>query len=164
MTLASSQGLHALPWTSTSPNPHVARAAMGLTTGQVEAGHGCPMTMTFAAVPALRATPELAAEWEPLLTAAGYDGELKPISEKTSAKCGMAMTEKQGGSDVRANSTYAEADRRRRVRDHRPQVVLQRADVRPVPRPRPGRRGRHVLRRAAHPRPTARATSSASSA
>ena len=108
MTLASSQGLHALPWTSTDPNPHTARAAMGLTTGQVEAGHGCPMTMTFAAVPALRAAPDVAEEWVPLLTAAGYDGELRPASEKTSAKCGMAMTEKQGGSDVRANSTYAE--------------------------------------------------------
>src|SRR3712207_4348891 len=108
MGLASSQGLHALPWTSTEPNPHVARVAMGLTSGQAEAGHGCPMTMTFAAVPALRAAPDVAEEWVPLLTAAGYDGELRPASEKTSAKCGMAMTEKQGGSDVRANSTYAE--------------------------------------------------------
>ena len=109
MSLASSQGLHALPWTSSQPNPHVARAAMGLTTGQVEAGHGCPMTMTFAAVPALRTTPALAAEWEPLLTAPAYDGELRAPHEKASAKCGMAMTEKQGGSDVRANTTYAEA-------------------------------------------------------
>jgi putative acyl-CoA dehydrogenase len=109
MALASREGLHALPWTSDRQGTHTARAAMGMTSGQVEAGHGCPMTMTFAAVPALRTTPELADEWEPLLTAPGYDGELKPISEKTSAKCGMAMTEKQGGSDVRANTTYAEA-------------------------------------------------------
>src|SRR5512133_4305894 len=72
MTLASAQGLHSLPWTSDRPGRHAARTAMGLTSGQVEAGHGCPMTMTFAAVPALRAQPEIAAEWEPLLTAAGY--------------------------------------------------------------------------------------------
>jgi putative acyl-CoA dehydrogenase len=107
MTLASAQGLHSLPWTSDRPGAHVARTAMGLTSGQAEAGHGCPMTMTFAAVPALRAQPEIAAEWEPLLTAAGYDGELKPAAEKGNAKCGMAMTEKQGGSDVRANTTTA---------------------------------------------------------
>src|SRR5687768_9459827 len=83
MTLASSQGLHALPWTSPRSGAHTARAAMGMVTGQVEAGHGCPMTMTFAAVPALRAAPDVAEEWVPLLIAAGYDGELKPISEKT---------------------------------------------------------------------------------
>jgi putative acyl-CoA dehydrogenase len=107
MALASEQGLHALPWTTDRAGAHVARAAFGLTTGQVEAGHGCPMTMTFAAVPALRHSPALAAEWEPLLTASGYDPELRPAAEKGSAKCGMAMTEKQGGSDVRANTTVA---------------------------------------------------------
>ena len=108
MALSSAQGVHALPWTSERTGAHVARAAMSMAPGQVEAGHGCPMTMTFAAVPALRATPELAAEWEPLLTAPGYDGTLRAPHDKTSAKCGMAMTEKQGGSDVRANSTFAE--------------------------------------------------------
>ena len=59
--------MHSLPWTSSEANPHVARAAMYLTSGQVEAGHGCPITMTFAAVPALRTTPELADEWVPKL-------------------------------------------------------------------------------------------------
>ncbi len=107
MTLASEHELHALPWTAGRAGAHVARAALSLTAGQVEAGHGCPITMTFAAVPALRAQPELAAEWEPLLTAPAYDGELRPAAEKGSAKCGMAMTEKQGGSDVRANTTTA---------------------------------------------------------
>jgi putative acyl-CoA dehydrogenase len=107
MTLASEHELHALPWTAGREGAHVARAALSLTAGQVEAGHGCPITMTFAAVPALRAQPELAAEWEPLLTAPAYDGELRPAAEKGSAKCGMAMTEKQGGSDVRANTTTA---------------------------------------------------------
>jgi putative acyl-CoA dehydrogenase len=108
MALSSSYELHSLPWRSSEPNPHTARAAMYITTGQAEAGHGCPITMTFAAIPALRHTPELAAEWEPLLTAPDYDGELRPAAEKGSAKCGMAMTEKQGGSDVRANTTRAE--------------------------------------------------------
>jgi putative acyl-CoA dehydrogenase len=108
MALASEHEIHALPWTSDRPNPHVARAAMYLTTAQAEAGHGCPITMTFAAVPALRAAPELAATWVPRLTAPAYDPELR--WDKASAKCGMAMTEKQGGSDVRTNTTRAEPD------------------------------------------------------
>ncbi len=107
MALASEFELHALPWTTDQDGGHVARTAMYLTSGQVEAGHGCPITMTFAAVPALRVQPELAAEWEPLLTAPAYDPVLRPAHEKGSAKCGMAMTEKQGGSDVRANTTFA---------------------------------------------------------
>ncbi len=107
MALSSASGVHALPWTSQEPGRHVVRTALGLLAGQVEAGHGCPMTMTFAAVPALRVQPELAAEWEPLLTACAYDGRLVPAHEKGSAKCGMSMTEKQGGSDVRANTTTA---------------------------------------------------------
>jgi putative acyl-CoA dehydrogenase len=109
MALASEHELHSLPWTSDREGAHVARAAMYMS-AQADAGHGCPITMTFAAVPALRATPELAAEWEPLLMARAYDGELRPAAEKGSAKCGMAMTEKQGGSDVRANTTHAEPD------------------------------------------------------
>jgi putative acyl-CoA dehydrogenase len=109
MALSSEQGVHSLPWTTDREGAHVARAAMYMSS-QADAGHGCPMTMTFAAVPALRATPELAAEWEPLLMANAYDGELRPPHEKGSAKCGMAMTEKQGGSDVRSNTTRAEPD------------------------------------------------------
>src|SRR3954449_1805477 len=107
MALSSDHEMHSLPWTSDRSGAHVARAAMYMSS-QADAGHGCPITMTFAAVPALRATPELAAEWEPLLMARAYDGELRPASEKGSAKCGMAMTEKQGGSDVRTNTTRAE--------------------------------------------------------
>jgi putative acyl-CoA dehydrogenase len=107
MALASKDELHALPWTAGEDGAHAARTAMYLTSGQAEAGHGCPITMTFAAIPALRTTPSLAAEWEPLLTAPAYDGTLRPASEKGSAKCGMGMTEKQGGSDVRANTTTA---------------------------------------------------------
>jgi putative acyl-CoA dehydrogenase len=99
--------LHSLPWTSEEPFPHTARAAMYMTAMQAEAGFCCPITMTFAVVPALRAQPELAAEWEPLVTASTYDPRLVPATEKGSAIAGMAMTEKQGGSDVRANTTVA---------------------------------------------------------
>jgi putative acyl-CoA dehydrogenase len=101
------QELHALPWRTDQPGAHVARAATYVCSGQAEAGFGCPITMTFAAVPALRTQPDLAAEWVPRLTATSYDPELKPATEKASALCGMAMTEKQGGSDVRANTTRA---------------------------------------------------------
>ena len=77
-----------------------------MTAMQAEAGFCCPITMTFAVVPALRAQPELAAEWEPLVTATTYDPRSIPAAEKGSAIAGMAMTEKQGGSDVRANTTW----------------------------------------------------------
>jgi putative acyl-CoA dehydrogenase len=101
------QELHALPWRTDRPGAHVARAATYVCSGQAEAGFGCPITMTFAAVPALRTQPDVAAEWVPRLTATTYDPELRPAAEKASALCGMAMTEKQGGSDVRANTTRA---------------------------------------------------------
>jgi putative acyl-CoA dehydrogenase len=107
MQLGVEHELHSLPWTSEEPFAHTARAALYMTAMQAEAGFACPITMTFAAIPALRAQPELAAEWEPLLTATTYDGRLIPASEKGSAISGMAMTEKQGGSDVRANTTVA---------------------------------------------------------
>jgi len=99
--------LHALPWRSSEQGANVARGALFITATQAESGFACPTTMTFAAVPALRAQPELAAEWEPLLTATSYDPASLPAAEKGSAICGMAMTEKQGGSDVRANTTTA---------------------------------------------------------
>ncbi len=99
--------LHALPWRSDQAGANVARAACFITATQAEAGFACPTTMTFAAVPALRTQPELAAEWEPLLTATSYDPSPLPAAQKGSAICGMAMTEKQGGSDVRSNTTTA---------------------------------------------------------
>ncbi len=107
MTASVRDELHALPWRTDRPGGHTARAAMYITAIQAEAGFACPTTMTYASIPALRMQPELAAEWEPLLTATTYDPELKPAGEKGSALCGMAMTEKQGGSDVRANTTIA---------------------------------------------------------
>ena len=104
---AVEHGLHAAPWRDPRPGAQVARAAGFYLWSQVEAGHGCPVSMTFAAVPALRAAPELAEVWEPKLTALAYDPGLAPLAAKAGALCGMAMTEKQGGSDVRANTTAA---------------------------------------------------------
>ncbi|CAL9609694.1 acyl-CoA dehydrogenase family protein [Streptomyces sp. enrichment culture] len=89
------------------PAGHLRRAAAFVVWTQVEAGNGCPLSMTHAAVPALRADPDLAAEWEPRLTSMVYDRELRPAHQKAGALFGMAMTEKQGGSDVRANTTSA---------------------------------------------------------
>ncbi|HEX6662280.1 MAG TPA: isovaleryl-CoA dehydrogenase [Gaiellaceae bacterium] len=109
MRTSLEHGLHALSWREQRPGAHVARAALFVLMAQVEAGHGCPISMTHAAVPALRAQPELAAEWEPRLTSLEYDPGLRPAADKAGALCGMAMTEKQGGSDVRANTTAARA-------------------------------------------------------
>ncbi|MFJ2257061.1 acyl-CoA dehydrogenase family protein [Streptomyces sp. NPDC087844] len=89
------------------PGGHVRRAAGFLVWSQVEAGNGCPLSMTHAAVPALRTDPALAAEWEPRLTSTVYDQDLRPAAKKAGALFGMGMTEKQGGSDVRANTTAA---------------------------------------------------------
>jgi putative acyl-CoA dehydrogenase len=107
MKLGVEQGLHALPWREARPGAHAARAAMFLLLAEVEAGVGCPLSMTYSVVPALRTQPDLAAEWEPRFTSTVYDPRLVPTREKAGALCGMAMTEKQGGSDVRANTTTA---------------------------------------------------------
>ncbi len=108
LTVAVSHGLHAAPWADFRPGAHVARAAKFMVWTQAEAGHGCPVSMTYACVPALRHAPELAAEFEPLLTAGIYEPGLRPPAAKAGLLAGMAMTEKQGGSDVRANTTRAE--------------------------------------------------------
>jgi putative acyl-CoA dehydrogenase len=105
---AIENGLHAAPWADPRPGAHVVRAAGFYVWSQTDAGHGCPVSMTYAAVPALRAPgvdPQLAEHWIPRLTSRGYDGELHP--GKASAIAGMAMTEKQGGSDVRSGTTTA---------------------------------------------------------
>jgi putative acyl-CoA dehydrogenase len=107
MKLGVEHELHALPWRSDQDGAHAARAALYMTAMQAEAGFACPITMTFAVVPALRAQPDLLAEWEPLVTATSYDPRLIDAHEKGSAIAGMAMTEKQGGSDVKANTTFA---------------------------------------------------------
>jgi len=108
MRLSVGEGLHSLSWTDGREGAHVARAALFSLASQVEAGHGCPISMTHAAVPALRASsPALAAEWEPLLTSRDYDFGLRPVAEKRGALVGMTMTERQGGSDLRTNTTVA---------------------------------------------------------
>ncbi|MEV7095400.1 acyl-CoA dehydrogenase family protein [Amycolatopsis sp. NPDC051045] len=107
MTVAVSHGLHGTPWRDSRVGAHAARAAKFYVWGQVEAGHSCPISMTYAAVPALRANPELAARYEPLLAATEYDFGLREPGTKRGLIAGMSMTEKQGGSDVRANTTTA---------------------------------------------------------
>ena len=107
MQVAMAHGLHASPWLRPQAGAHVARAAHFYLQSQVEAGHGCPVTMTCAVVLALRAQPELAAQWLPRILHLGYDPRNRPMAEKKAITMGMAMTEKQGGSDVRANTLTA---------------------------------------------------------
>jgi putative acyl-CoA dehydrogenase len=107
MDVAVAEGLAAAPWASAQPGAQVARAAGFYTWSQVEGGHGCPISMTCAVVPALRLQPDLAAMYEPLLTSRVYDPGLRTPTTKRGLLAGMGMTEKQGGSDVRANTTTA---------------------------------------------------------
>ncbi|MBD5603914.1 MAG: isovaleryl-CoA dehydrogenase [Candidatus Eremiobacteraeota bacterium] len=108
MATAVEFGIHAAAWSDPRPGAHVARAAANHVWMQTDAGHGCPMTMTHAVVPVLHAEPTLARQWEPLIFSRTYDPRLVPAERKGSAIFGMGMTEKQGGSDVRANTTRAE--------------------------------------------------------
>ena len=108
MRLSIEHGLASLPWTEPKQGAHVARAALMLLASENEAGHTCPVSMTYAVVPALRKQPDLALEWEPHIHRLKYDPRARPVSEKAGALMGMAMTEKQGGSDVRSNTTLAE--------------------------------------------------------
>src|SRR6476646_7289594 len=106
MKVAIGHGLHAAPWADDRPGAHVVRAAK-TSVWTPEPGHICPISMTYAVVPALRNNPELAAIYEPLLTSREYDPELKVPATKVGITAGMSMTEKQGGSDVRAGTTQA---------------------------------------------------------
>jgi len=107
MAVGMEAEIHSLPWRLKREGSHVARAAKHYLLSQVEAGVGCPLTMTFAAVPALEAQPELAQQWIPRITSNRYDPTFCPARDKQGCTMGMAMTEKQGGSDVRANTTKA---------------------------------------------------------
>lgn len=98
---------HSLPWIKKSPGTHVVRAGLGYMHVQADPGSGCPLTMTFAAVPALKHQADIAAQWLPKITANIYDPRNVPFFQKQGLTIGMAMTEKQGGSDVRANTTRA---------------------------------------------------------
>ncbi|MEY9846909.1 putative acyl-CoA dehydrogenase [Streptacidiphilus sp. BW17] len=107
MDVAVREGMAGAPWVEARPGVHVARAAAFMTWSTAEAGHGCPISMTYAVVPALRAQPELAAQYEPLLASRVYDPGLRAPLGKRGLLAGMGMTEKQGGTDVRANTTTA---------------------------------------------------------
>lgn len=106
MNVAVTHGLHGAPWADDRTGSHVVRAAK-TSVWTPEPGHICPISMTYAVVPALRFNPELAAVYEPLLTSRVYDPELKIPTTKAGLTAGMSMTEKQGGSDVRAGTTEA---------------------------------------------------------
>jgi putative acyl-CoA dehydrogenase len=109
MKVAVGHGLHALPWRESRPGAHAARAACFYVWSQVEGGHGCPISMTYAAIPTVRKNATLAAQWEPLATTLDYDPGLRPPATKRGVLFGMAMTERQGGSDVRSNTMRAVA-------------------------------------------------------
>lgn len=121
MSRAVGFGLHAAPWAEQRPGVHLARAAQLHVWTRTDAGHTCPISMTYAVVPALRANPELAAAYEPLLTSISYDPGLRPPLGKRGLTAGMSMTEKQGGSDVRAGTTraVAQADGSHRLTGHK---------------------------------------------
>jgi putative acyl-CoA dehydrogenase len=113
MRMAVEHGIHNLPWAIQSGNGdrvggHVARAAIAMIASQNEAGHMCPISMTYSAMPVLRRDAALAAEWSPRILSNSYDPSFRPAQEKSGVLIGMAMTEKQGGSDVRANTTRAQ--------------------------------------------------------
>jgi putative acyl-CoA dehydrogenase len=108
MRIGVGHGLGAFPWVDDAPAAHVARATRFMLLAQAEAGVGCPLSMTYAAVPALRADDALTAEWVPGLASLEYEPGLRPATEKRGLLMGMALTERQGGSDVRGNETRAE--------------------------------------------------------
>jgi putative acyl-CoA dehydrogenase len=121
MDLSVSAGIHAQGWDDERPGAAVSRSAHFLLVSQVELGHGCPISMTWSVVPTLRHEPELATEWEPRLLSRSYDSRFIPAEEKRGAIMGMSMTEKQGGSDLRANSTRADpiGESRYRITGHK---------------------------------------------
>jgi putative acyl-CoA dehydrogenase len=109
MRLSVANGVHAGPWRDPRPGAHVARAAMMMLGAENEFGHGCPISMTYSAFPALQRQPDLLEQWAPHIVSLEYDPRCRPVGEKLGALIGMGMTEKQGGSDVRANTTRAVA-------------------------------------------------------
>lgn len=107
LSLAVGNGLHSLPWEPDRKAGHLTRTVLTFLASQIEAGHFCPISMTFAVLPALRVQPEVAAVWEGRVLSRSYDPSFRPASDKNGALMGMGMTEKQGGSDVRATTTIA---------------------------------------------------------
>jgi len=108
LSVAVGAGLHSSPWAAPRPGAHVARAAGTFMLAQIESGVYCPIAMTYGAVPALRHAPAAAAEWLPRIFTRQYDPRFLPAADKAGVLLGMAMTENQGGSDLRTNTTQAE--------------------------------------------------------
>jgi putative acyl-CoA dehydrogenase len=120
MAIALKAGLHSSPWAEPKPGAHVARAAGTYMLGQIESGVYCPLAMTYGSVPTLRRNSKVAAEWLPKVFARDYDKRFRPLADKSSALLGMGMTENQGGSDLRTNTTRAEpADGAYRLHGHK---------------------------------------------
>lgn len=107
MHTAIKHQLPSLPWTNPCAGAHVVRAGLCYLHNQAEAGSSCPLTMTFAAVPALKRQAGIAEQWLPKILASEYDPRNVQMEQKAGVTIGMAMTEKQGGTDVRANTTRA---------------------------------------------------------
>lgn len=108
MRMAVEHGVHSSPWANPRAGAHAARAAAAMLASECEAGHVCPISMTYACVPVIHREADLAREWEPRIFSTSYDASFQPATGKAGVLIGMAMTEKQGGSDVRANTTRAE--------------------------------------------------------
>ncbi len=108
LTIALKAGLHSSPWAEPKAGAHVARAAGTYMLGQIESGVYCPLAMTYGSVPTLRHAPDIAKQWLPKIFGRDYDKRFVPVKEKTAALLGMGMTENQGGSDLRTNTTRAE--------------------------------------------------------
>lgn len=109
MAAAVKQGVHSAPWSDPRPGAHVARAAAAMLQVEIESGTQCPVTMTYGSVPTIAKRADIANVWLPKIYSREYDALFRPVTEKSGAMIGMAMTEKQGGSDVRANTTRAAA-------------------------------------------------------
>jgi putative acyl-CoA dehydrogenase len=107
MGLAFGSGVHSLAWTANRPGAHTARAALSYLWNQIENGVGCPTGMAYSSIPSLRRVTAIRDHWEDKVLAEGYDARPIPVTEKSAATIGMALTEKQGGSDLRANATRA---------------------------------------------------------
>ncbi len=108
MKVAIAHGVHGFAWEAGGPGRHVVRAGLELLHNQADSGTDCPLTMTYASIPALRTEPGLAQWWEPRIVSREYDGSSRPYFAKPGLTIGMAMTEKQGGTDVRANTSRAQ--------------------------------------------------------
>ncbi|MDP2407029.1 MAG: isovaleryl-CoA dehydrogenase [Hydrogenophaga sp.] len=107
MTAATAAGLHGTPWGEGAANPHLSRAAGFMLFTELEPSTLCPISMSYAVTPALKDNPAIYRDWAPQLTSRAYDPALKRWKDKAGVTMGMGMTEKQGGSDVRANTTQA---------------------------------------------------------